>query len=246
MVHMNNQIKLLFLLLISQLTYAEDVDYMKAISTPAPVEHTSTCESKMAGFGDYVSGKIVKNLGEMKRFNGLNLLIKIQINQYGEILSTDLMRSSGNDDFDQYVLNNINKAAPFSEYCHPKQPIPAQNRIIIANIAPHEKVITEFDKLTQKCIDNHLNCMSYSSYKIISSLGDLTKFKGLSISLKVVLNTKAVVTKTEITKSSGNSSFDALVKYKLSHATPFSALITSQNRKFKELRTISMSFGPIR
>ena len=250
----------------SSIAFAEDTssqddwpaNYLKAISTPTPEpktdnkkpiksKHTNLkCSENAAFCGDYVAKKITKALGDMPQYHGLRVTVKIHINKQAGIETKEIIKPSGNNEFDSYVINNIDKAAPFSEITELDDKSYEQLRTINATITPEEKIKPFVDESEQKCISNHINCMSYSAAKIIRSLGDTRKLNGLTVSLRVELNKKAYISNKIITKSSGDPKFDAYVLSHINKAAPFTALITPENIKYKELRTINMSFSPTR
>ena len=51
----------------------------------------------------------------MDKFAGQTLSIQVKLDNSANIISKSILRSSSNANFDNYVLLNIEKAAPFTE-----------------------------------------------------------------------------------------------------------------------------------
>ena len=119
----------------SSIAFAEDTssqddwpaNYLKAVSTPTPQPKTDKkkstiskytnpkCSENAASCGDYISKKVEKALGDMDQFAGQTLSIQVKLDNSANIISKSILRSSSNANFDNYVLLNIEKAAPFTE-----------------------------------------------------------------------------------------------------------------------------------
>ena len=233
-------------------SFAEETkinDYLKAQSIPAITHkvNAQSCDGNTIFCGDYISNKIEMKLGKMEQFSGLRLIVKIKLNNRAEIISKEITQKSGNSDFDTYVMNNIDKASPFTKLIENGN-VRGDLRTINVALAPHKKVSKPpvIDETELQCSNTGKNCMTYSIKKVFAVLPDLHKYKGLSLWLKIDISDHATILHKQITKSSGNKAFDKYVLSHLSKAAPFTALTSPMNKNNKSLRTIEFGIGPIR
>lgn len=125
--------------------------YLKAVSTPPPPSKQTKQHRKQASTndrcanngmmcGDYMAKKIEKALGDMNNFIGLSLTVKVRLDDNANISYKTILRPSSNPEFDEYVINNITKAGPFTELLSlPKNEF-NQHKTLNMTIMPSPKI----------------------------------------------------------------------------------------------------------
>ncbi len=96
------------------------------------------------------------------------------------------------------------------------------------------------------CVKDIGYCGDYVAFKTEESLGNLDKFVGNSIRLKVILDNQANIKSVEIAKRSENAEFDSYVISNIHKAEPFSALLSLPPNQFEIHKTLVITLKPQR
>ncbi len=161
------------------------------------------------GIDDLISIKVIKNALKVILTSDYDVIVKIMLNKRGDIVSSQVAKSSNNNLIDQEILNAINK----TNFIELLQVAPEQKEfyLYITNSIQHKQFNITFQEINER---NKLMPFDWQPY-MIKFQEHIRKYwappktnNSNSVTAYIVLNKDGQVINRSILKSSGDKSVD--------------------------------------